>query len=174
MLSQFSICWLSDWIFLFATVFRCRPLHQGIREKPDENGDDFFRLAAWLIASFRSVFSSSQRLRVACISAIIDMALLVSFHAALLSFGNASMMSRSVYEVALSGSTIFRRSATRRAGSVSPLFLEFSAGNLYFQVKPVNQTILFAAFCFDTACFHRTGRLSEVNTRRFLKPLSLV
>src|SRR5699024_11377895 len=51
------------------------------------------------------------------------MALLVSFHAALLSFGNASMMSRSVYEVALSGSTIFRRSATRRAGSVSPQFL---------------------------------------------------
>src|SRR5699024_12337242 len=55
-----------------------------------------------------------------------------------------------------------------------PAIPEFSAGNLYFQVKPVNQTILFAAFCFDTACFHRTGRLSEVNTRRFLKPLSLV
>ncbi|MGK3550314.1 MobA/MobL family protein, partial [Escherichia coli] len=42
-------------------------------------------------------------------------ALLVSFHAELLSFGNASIMSRSVYEVALSGSPIFRRSATRRA-----------------------------------------------------------
>ena len=55
-----------------------------------------------------------------------------------------------------------------------PAVPEFGAGNLYFQVKPVNQTILFAAFCFDTACFHRTGRLSEVNTRRFLKPLSLV
>ncbi len=79
---------------LFATVFRCRPLHQGyVAGKPDENGDDFSGLAAWLIASFRPVFSSSQRLRVAHIFAIIDMALLVSFHAALLSFGNASMMS---------------------------------------------------------------------------------
>ncbi|GCU14998.1 hypothetical protein HmCms163_04180 [Escherichia coli] len=116
--------WLNDWIFSclrpYSGATHCI---RGIREKPDENGDDFFRLAAWLIASFRSVFSSSQRLRVACISAIIDMALRVSFHAALLSFGNASMMSCSVYEVALSGSTIFRRSATRRAGSVSPLFL---------------------------------------------------
>ncbi len=106
-------------------------------------------------------FSSSQRLRVACISAIIDMALLVSFHAELLSFGNASIMSRSVYEVALSGKPDIEEVSHTAGRLCQPSVPEFGAGNLYFQVKPVNQTILFAAFCFDTACFHRTGGLSR-------------
>ncbi len=92
-------------------------------------------------ASFNSVFSSSQRLRVACISAIIDMALLVSFHAELLSFGNASIMSRSVYEVALSGSLDIQKVSHTAGRLCQPSVPEFGAGNLYFQVKPVNQTI---------------------------------
>ncbi|MGK3550285.1 MobA/MobL family protein, partial [Escherichia coli] len=42
------ICWLRDWIFpcslRYSGAAHCI---RGIREKPDENGDDFFRLAAW-------------------------------------------------------------------------------------------------------------------------------
>ncbi|MGK3256774.1 hypothetical protein ACSLNA_25825, partial [Escherichia coli] len=44
------ICWLSDWIFpcslRYSGAAHCI---RGIREKPDENGDDFFRLAAWKV-----------------------------------------------------------------------------------------------------------------------------
>ncbi len=50
-------------------------------------------------------------------------------------------MSRSVYEVALSEAR-YSEGQPHGGQALSALRSEFGAGNLYFQVKPVNQTIL--------------------------------
>ncbi len=125
MLSQFFHCWLSDWIATVPFWYSSAAIASGVYGKnTDENGDDF-QAGVWLIAGFRSGVQLAASARPALHICHHRHGITGEFPCALLSFGNASMMLRSVLRscVVSQEALIFQKVSHTAGGLCQPAVL---------------------------------------------------